>query len=98
VREDALLAAEANLVAWEAREALRLWAAVQSQWRVGMGGATGLDYAAVYRVAETIGVDLDDTVLPLLQTLEAEQLDDWQERAERERDRAKAQKGGMRRG
>lgn len=30
-----------NVPAWEH------WQAVQSQWRVGMGGATGLDYAGV---------------------------------------------------
>lgn len=30
-----------NVSAW------RCWNAVQTQWRVGMGGATGLDYAGV---------------------------------------------------
>ena len=30
-----------NVRAWEC------WCAVQTQWRVGMAGATGLDYAAV---------------------------------------------------
>ena len=90
VREAAVREADARLVSWEAREALRLWGAIQSQWRVGMGGATGLDYVAAYRVADTIGVELDDDVLPLLQVLEAEQLETWGERAER--DRAKGQK------
>lgn len=77
-------------MSWAAREALRLWGAIQSQWRIGMGGATGLDYVAAYRVAETIGVEIDDEVLPLLQVLEAEQLETWGDRAER--DRAKGQK------
>lgn len=91
-REDAVREADARLVSWEAREALRLWGVVQSQWRVGMAGATGLDYVAAYRVAETIGVEMDETVLALLQELEAEQLDEFQQRSERER--AKAVKRG----
>jgi len=61
-----------------------------------MAGATGLDYVAAYRVAETIGVEIDDEVLLLLQSLEAEQLETWSEKAERER--AKAQRGPVRRG
>ncbi len=96
VREEAFLAADARLVSWEAREALRLWNVVQSQWRIGMAGATGLDYPAVYRVAETIGVEIDDDVLSLLQALEAEQIESWGEKAER--DRAKSQKGNVTRG
>lgn len=96
VREDAVRAADARLDSWEAREALRLFAAVGSQWRVGMSGATGLDYVAAYKVAETIGVEIDDDVLPLLQVLEADQIEEWQ--AQAERDRAKAQKGAVRRG
>lgn len=50
-----------------------------------MAGATGLDYVAVYHVAETIGVVVDEDVLSLLQVLEGDQLEEWQERAEREK-------------
>lgn len=30
----------------------RLWIDLQTQWRVGMGGATGLDYAAVWALLD----------------------------------------------
>lgn len=53
-----------------------------------MAGATGLDYVAAYRVAETIGVQVDDAVLTFLQELEAEQLEEFQARSERERGKA----------
>lgn len=29
-----------------------LWQSLQTQWRVGMAGATGLDYAAVWAVID----------------------------------------------
>jgi hypothetical protein len=95
-REEDVRAAEARLVSWEAREALRLWGRVQSQWRIGMAGAFGLDYVAAYRVAKTIGVEIDDDVLTLLQVLEAEQVESWSERAEY--GSAKGQRGIVRRG
>lgn len=96
VREDAVRGADARLDSWEAREALRLFSAVGSQWRAGMGGAYGLDYGALYRVAETIGVEIDEEVLGLVQVLEAEQVEAWNERSER--DRARGQKGAVKRG
>lgn len=92
VREDAVRVADARLESWEAREALRLFSAIGSQWRVGMSGGTGLDYVAAYKVAETIGVEIDEDVLSLLQVLEAEQVEAWSEQSER--DRAKAVKRG----
>ena len=44
-------------------DAWRWWTSVQTQWRVGMGGATGLDYAGVRAYLE-------------LQDLQPEQLRD----------------------
>ena len=55
-----------NVATWQA------WCAVQTQWRVGMGGATGLDYAALYplldRHAET--TDEWDALFADVQTCE----------------------------
>lgn len=40
----------------EHTEAFRIWGAVQTQWRVGMAGATGLDYAGVDVLLRTLGL------------------------------------------
>jgi hypothetical protein len=37
-------------------EAWHCWCAVQTQWRVGMGGATGLDYAGVRAYLDEAGL------------------------------------------
>ena len=37
-------------------QSLRLWLEVATQWRVGMGGATGLDYNALPPVASMLGM------------------------------------------
>lgn len=57
-----------NAPAWE------LWAAVQTQWRVGMGGPIGLDYPAVWLVAETMGVEMHSANLGRIRALEREAL------------------------
>ncbi len=47
------------MAAWNA------WCALQTQWRVGMGGATGLDYTAVHAYLRGVlglrGSELRDT-------------------------------------
>ena len=60
----------------DAQEALRLFHASQTQWRIGFSGATGLDYVALEIVGRAIGVPLEP-VLPLVQVLESEQLALW---------------------
>jgi hypothetical protein len=37
-------------------DAWRVWQLLQTQWRVGMAGATGLDYAAVRAVLDEEGL------------------------------------------
>jgi hypothetical protein len=39
-----------NQVAWQC------WCAAQTQWRIGLGGPTGLDYAGVQALLELSGV------------------------------------------
>lgn len=41
-----------------------------TQWRVGMAGATGLDYPAMYRVAESLGVQMIRANLQKIMALE----------------------------
>lgn len=59
-----------------AQDAIRLFYASQTQWRIGSSGATGLDYVALEIVGRAVGVSLTE-VLPLVQSLEAEQLAIW---------------------
>ncbi len=62
----------------ECRDAWRLWQAAQTQWRVGMAGATGLDYVAVESLARTLRIDWSSPrVLRLIQHLEAHTLARW---------------------
>lgn len=64
------------------------WMGVQTQWRVGMAGATGLDYAGVRAFLDE--QDLGDErleVFSCIQACERATLDVWAE--QRERDQAR---------
>jgi hypothetical protein len=65
----------------------QLWGRVQTQWRTGMAGATGLDYAGVRAALPLCGVPRRKwrELFTGLQLLESEVLQVWAERAERER-------------
>jgi hypothetical protein len=41
-----------------------------TQWRVGMAGATGLDYPAMYLVADSLGIEVTRANLNKVQALE----------------------------
>lgn len=58
---------------------LEVFAAMQTQWRTGMGGATGLDYAALPTVEVRCGVRKKQRrdVFEALRVLEAETLRVW---------------------
>ncbi len=62
IAPDAMPKAEKPLVeVWPEHEAaLRLFLAMQTQWRVGMGGPVGLDYGVLTLVAESIGIKPKD--------------------------------------
>lgn len=70
-----------NLLPWEC------WHSVQTQWRIGMGGATGLDYTAVLAYLKD-GKGLRGKkrreVFGLLQLCERETLRVWAEKRERD--------------
>lgn len=64
-------------------DTVRLFAAMGTQWRTGMRGPTGLDYAALPVAARALGVRLTRRRFADLRTLEAEVLKIAQERADR---------------
>lgn len=68
-------------------KALELWNRIQTQWRTGYDGPTGLDYNALYRVARTIGTRIDRAMLDKIQALEFDLLNELAERRQREAER-----------
>jgi hypothetical protein len=68
----------------EAEPVLRAWLAVQTQWRVGMAGPTGLDYAGVEAALRLRDEDDRAGVFAGLQVCEAAMLEALRERRERE--------------
>lgn len=73
----------------ENQEPFEVFTAMQTQWRVGPGGATGLDYAALPAVMVMMGVKRKRRadVMGAMQVIEREVLRLWAERRERERDK-----------
>lgn len=57
-----------NLPAWE------LWATVQTQWRTDMGQLVGLDYNALYLVAESLNIRMTPGNLQRIKSLETAQI------------------------
>ena len=52
---------------------------MQTQWRAGMGDPIGLDYPAVWLVAETMGVEMHEANLGRIRALEREALNSMRE-------------------
>lgn len=71
-----------NLPAWSA------WCAVQTQWRIGPAGPTGLDYAGVAAWLQLQEPDAERRREQFagVRAAEAATLDVWSERRERERE------------
>lgn len=66
----------------------RVWCSVQTQWRVGFAGATGLDYAAVWAVLDKTGPRqrrMRREWFEHIQSMESAAMDAWAERREREK-------------
>lgn len=66
--------------------AVRVFLALQTQWRSGMGGPTGLDYAALPAVFGMCGIRRKKRaeVFGALRILEGETLSVWAERRKRD--------------
>ncbi len=54
---------------------------------MGFGGATGLDYLAVDKTANWLGVRMNRLMLEKIQALEANQLNRWAQQRDRDRER-----------
>jgi hypothetical protein len=89
-REVALREALSEPVSPDAADALRLFEACATQWRVGFSGPTGLDYAGAAVVAQAMGLDFV-SLFPFVQVLEVDQLLAWAE--DRKRDEKKVKRG-----
>lgn len=72
--DDADLAPEEVLPYPDNAETAELFAALDTQWRAGMGGATGLDYGVIRATARLLGVRVDRARFYELRTMEAEAL------------------------
>ncbi len=54
----------------ENREIWQLWIYVNTQWRVSNGGIVGLDYTAVFAIAEVYGIELTPALCRKIKALE----------------------------
>lgn len=48
-----------------------MWSSAKTQWRVGMDGPVGLDYPAVFAVADLLNIDVTPAILAKLRVIEA---------------------------
>jgi hypothetical protein len=66
--------------------AVRVWFAVQTQWRIAMDGPSGLDYAVLPAVLGLFGIRKKrrGEVFAALRIMEGETLAVWRERRDRE--------------
>jgi hypothetical protein len=68
------------------QQAWQVFLACQTQWRVGLQGATGLDYGAVRVVMDMAGVGRQQRaqVFGAVRVCEAQVLDEWQRTSQRQ--------------
>ena len=76
-----------NIAAW------RVWCGVQTQWRTGMGGSTGLDYAGVraYLKLQRVPEDEQLGIFEGVRAAETASLEVWAERRRKEDQRSQPQ-------
>jgi len=70
------------------RDIVRVFGELQSQWRVGNGGATGLDYTAIPPTLDLLGITRAkdrQRIFAGIRVMEAAVLGLWSERREMER-------------
>ena len=49
----------------------------QTQWRSSGFGMIGLDYNAVFRVADALGIEMSEGLLNKMQAMEFDCLEEW---------------------
>nr|WP_139833002.1 MULTISPECIES: DUF1799 domain-containing protein [unclassified Pseudomonas] len=68
---------EVNCEVWpDVWPAFRVFEAMRTQWRIGMRGATGLDYTSIRHVASFLGISRAQTadIFPDIRVMEIEAL------------------------
>ena len=60
----------------ENEDAMDLWRAVRTQWRASAFGLIGLDYGALDRAAERMGIELSVCTMKKIQAMESWYLDE----------------------
>lgn len=78
-----------NVPAWD------VWTELQTQWRTGVAGATGLDYAAVRALLDELGYVPGDErrhLFDCIRAAESEVLSAMAQRRQREAERAALQR------
>lgn len=73
-------------------DGVQVFLASGTQWRVGMGGATGLDYTAVRAVMGLLGVTDERSCFWRVQVLEQQMLDHWERRSQQRAPRNKTKR------
>lgn len=70
-------------------QAVEVFAAMQTQWRVGFAGRTGLDYGVLPQVMGWVGLSAEEQPLVWadVQVMEIAALGVWAEQAQRDKDR-----------
>lgn len=66
----------------ENRQAWRLWNAVKTQWRTGVGGIVGLDYTALKMVAKMLDIKMNPCMLIKISELERITMEEFSRRME----------------
>ena len=61
----------------ENQEAWHLWSLVSTQWRVGAFSLVGLDYPAVFQVAELYGYDVNPAMMRKIKALEMYEISEF---------------------
>ncbi|MBW1778748.1 MAG: DUF1799 domain-containing protein [Deltaproteobacteria bacterium] len=59
----------------ENEDAVEIFFECSTQWRAGIGGVIGLDYPAVFQVAEALNIPITREVMAKIQHLERRTLD-----------------------
>lgn len=54
----------------ENRDAWRLWNAACTQWRTSFGGVVGIDYTAVFYIAQAMDIEITPALMEKLKRLE----------------------------
>lgn len=84
-----------TVIAWEETWPIwQLWDRIGNQWRVGVGGATALDYNPMFTLLERMELEQEDydSLFDGIRSIEAEVLSIWAEQREEAQEEARRRK------